>query len=184
MSPTSHGLKTTKDIVHTWIIHPIPTVWHQKSWGIRKIQKALIIMIFPMEGSWSAVGTLPKFPLGGSHVWRRRRRGRIHIMYCKGTLHKQINTEPVQSVCTKLKSNWVKIKWENVIMKGNIDVKIFEPKNMLFAAWARNFGWAAWLVARARGSRGDADETKGLGPWRPLGTTILGISREKLNVLP
>ena len=32
------------------------------------------------------------------------------LTYCKGTLHKQNNTELVQSVCTKLKSNWVKIK--------------------------------------------------------------------------
>ena len=66
----------------------------------------------------------------GSHVWRRRFRGRIHITYCKGTLHKQNNTELVQNVCTKLKSNWVKIKCEKVIMKGNIDVKIFEPKKL------------------------------------------------------
>ena len=29
---------------------------------------------------------------------------------------------------------------------------------------------ATWLVARARGPRGDAVGTKGLGPWRPLGT--------------
>ena len=69
-------------------------------------------------------------------------------------------------------------------MKGNIDVKIFEPKKTLFAVWARNFGRESWLVARARGSWEDADETKGLEPRRPLGTTILGISREKLNVLP
>ena len=59
------------------------------------------------------VGTLPKFLSAGAAAAMfgdGGAGGRIHITYCKGTLHKQNNTELVQSVCTKLKSNWVKIK--------------------------------------------------------------------------
>ena len=65
-------------------------------------------------------------------------------------------------------------------MKGNIDVKIFEPKKMRVRSvgeklWMKLPGW----FVRARGPRGDANETKGLGPWRPLGTTQFWESLER-----
>ena len=125
-----------------------------------------------MEGSWSAVDTLPKFPLVGRQVWRPRRSGRIHITYCKGTLHKRSNTELVQSVCMKLNSNWVKIKWEKMIMKGNIDAKIFEPKKNAVPS----VGEKTWMNFSGRPpGRGFQGRTRlGQRVWetrRPLGTT-------------
>ena len=49
----------------------------------------------------------------------------------------------VKALCIKrnntalLKSNWLKVKWENVIMKGNIAVKYASPKYCVLTVRAR-----------------------------------------------
>ena len=47
------------------------------------------------------------------------------------------NTALVQNVCTTLESNWLKVKWEKVIMKGNIVVKYASPKYCVLTVRAR-----------------------------------------------
>ena len=71
-------------------------------------------------------------------------------------------------------------------MKGNIDVKINEPKKLCLASMGeKTFDEIPWLTARARVPREDAVRTKGLGTQAtPRNHTILGISREKTKVLP
>ena len=69
-------------------------------------------------------------------------------------------------------------------MKGNIDVKIFEPKKKRCSQrWRENLDEFPWPTARARVPREDAVRTKGLGTRRPLGTTQFWEFREKTKVL-
>ena len=50
---------------------------------------------------------------------------------------KRNNTALVQNVCTTLESNLLKVKWEKVIMKGNIAVKYASAKYCVLTVRAR-----------------------------------------------